>query len=267
MPTVIGTMRSEPDVRLLPNAPGALLLALQLGDSFFPSGGSAFSWGLESMQCDGMVSSAEQVFGAMSGLVEQRWAGFDRPLLRAAHAASWRPHPSAGPSPIDRIDDGPANAAITPFDALIALDELCEAMSLNAGARSASRRLGFTQLRVHGELGLANAAGYLQVVRAGRAIGHLPVAQGLVWASLGLSIEDTEAMSAFSLCTAVAGAAIRMGVLGHIDAQKLLMRMRARIAAVLDTPAPDLDAMWTGAPALDIAALRHEPRAARLFAN
>jgi urease accessory protein len=231
-------------------APGldtaGLLALVQYGDSAFPSGATAFSWGLESLLADGLVPGAPQLLEVLCALVEQRWAGFDRPLLRAAYEA-------APPG------DG--------WQALIAIDQLCEAMTLNQGARAASTRLGFTQLRVHAELGLHAAADYLEEVRAGRAPGHLPIAQGLVWQGLALPLPQAEAMAALGQCIAVTGAAIRLGRLGHVQAQRLLAQARPRIAAVLAQAPPALDDIWNGAPALEIAAMRHETRSARLFAN
>lgn len=234
-----------------PDAIGGLLVALQLGDSFFPGGGSAFSWGLESMLQDDRVEHAADITALLEDLLRHRWAALDRPLMRAAHdLAADRSQPLAAQ-----------------LDGLTALDELCEAMTLNSGARSASRRLGFTQLRVHAELGVAAAAAYLAHVRSGRAPGHLPVVQGWVWHARGLALDAAEAIAGFGLCTAVAGAAIRLGRIGHLDAQRLLERLHATLRALLAAPAPPLDDLWSGTPALDIASLRHEPRAARLFAN
>ena len=42
---------------MLPDA-AMLLRALQYGDSAFPSGGFAFSWGLEGLAADGLVANA-----------------------------------------------------------------------------------------------------------------------------------------------------------------------------------------------------------------
>ena len=74
-------------------------------------------------------------------------------------------------------------------------------------------------------------------------------------------------MSAFGLCLSVVGAAMRLGMLGHLESQRLLGRMRPTLDAAMAGDPPALDEMWTGAPALEIAAMRHEPRAARLFAT
>jgi len=235
--------------------PGAasLLAILQFADSFFPSGASAFSWGLESMNKDGQVLDTPQVLDLLTALVERRWAGFDRGVMRASHHAA---------AVILAHDGGAAD-----LGELIRIDDLCECMTLNQEGRTASRRLEVPLLQVHDRLGLPLAAAYLREVQALRAPGHLPVAHGLICQALGLSAFEGEAMSAFGQCTAVVGAAIRLGVLGHLDGQRLLLQMRGRIATLLATDPPGLEDLWNGAPALELAAMRHEGRSARLFAN
>lgn len=271
MPVVMGTRPAvlEPAAEAAPMPPPEpagqarpgiaippLLAILQFGDSFFPAGGTSFSWGLESLHHDRLLADGAQVEELMQALVARRWAGFDRPFLRAAHGAS------AGLRAGAACAGQPGELA-----ALVALDLQCEAMTAAEGARHSSRRLGATQLRVHAELGLPAAQAYLDAVRDGRAPGHVAIVQGLVWPACGIALADCEAMSAFGLCVAVVGAALRLGLLGHIEGQRLLSRMRGFIAQVLQQACPPVDEAWSGAPALDIALMRHEGRAARLFTN
>src|SRR5262245_52864776 len=65
----------------------ALLVALQHGDSFFPSGASAFSWGLEALCADRQVAGADDVGQFLEGQLRHRWATCDRPFLTATHRA------------------------------------------------------------------------------------------------------------------------------------------------------------------------------------
>jgi len=241
---------ADPALGLPADDGGALdmLTMLQFADSFFPSGATSFSWGLESLRHDARVSNAEQVFEVLCAHIEQRWAGFDRPLMHAAREA-WVQRGAAALS--DAIE----------------LDRLCEAMNLTRSWRDASRRLGFTQLRVHADLGQGIAQVYLDQVRASGLPGHLPVVQGLVWGAYGLSASGCDAMASSGLCTTVVGAALRLGLIGHTEGQRLLTRTRPLIARVMAAPPCPVDALWSGAPVLDLAAMRHEPRAARLFAN
>jgi urease accessory protein len=63
------------------------------------------------------------------------------------------------------------------------------------------------------------------------------------------------------------GAALRLGAIGHLQAQETLLRMRPIISALLETPALPLEEIYSCAPAAEIAAMRHEVQSSRLFAN
>lgn len=221
--------------------PGALLLLLQHGDSFFPGGSFASSWGLETLLADGHIADARAVERFIDAQLRQRWATCDRPALLAAHRAG---------------DD---------LDAVAAADGLVDALSLARDQREASRRAGRALLRVHGRLGARNAAAYLDRIAGGRAIGHVPVVQGLAWRSAGLAEDDAVTLSAHLAGVALASAAVRLGCLTHVGAQEILGRARHTVAALLRLPPPAHPQSFT--PAADIAMMRHETQPTRLFAT
>jgi urease accessory protein len=219
-----------------------LLASLQNADSFFPGGGIAFSWGLETLISDGMVQGAEQVAAFVQGQVEQRWAVCDRVALLTAYRA-------VDLSEIQRIDHE------------------VEAMTLALELREGSRRAGGSLLAVHERLGTQGAPGYRARIRAGEAHGHLPVVQGFLWRGAGLSEAAAQAASAHTFCVGLLGAALRLGAIGHVHAQQALTKMRPQIAALIAHPVPDLEQMYACTPAAEIAAMRHEVQTSRLFAN
>lgn len=221
----------------------SLLGALQFADSFFPSGSIAFSWGLETLRTDGEIVSAEQVAQFLEGQLAHRWATFDAPVLVAAMRADGR------------------------FERLADLDDLVEAMTLATELREGSRRAGVSLLKVHAGLGTPGAAGYRQVIAERKARGHLPVVQGLLWNATGLSEEACRAVSAHTLCTGIVGAALRLGMIGYLDAQKILLQVRPVLVDLLQLPAGQTDDLYAYTPHAEIAAMRHEVQDARLFAN
>lgn len=220
-----------------------LLTALQHADSFFPSGGTAFSWGLESLCNDRQVRSADDVHRFLIGQLCHRWASCDRPFLVAAHSAA------------------------KDLDAVVALDRALEAMTLPREMREGSARAGGALLASHDRLGTPGAGDYRKRLRDGRAPGHLPVAQGLLFAALGLDARTAGALSAHLLSVNVVSAALRLSVISHIDAQRILTATRPLVAELLRGPPPDIAEAGMYAPATDVAAMRHEVQAARLFAN
>jgi urease accessory protein len=219
-----------------------LLASLQNADSFFPGGGIAFSWGLETLIADGLVQGPEEVQAFVQGQLEQRWAVCDRIALVAAYRAQ----------------------AVTEIQGV---DREIEAMTLALELREGSRRAGASLLAVHERLGTAGALAYRGLVRAGQAHGHLPVVQGFLWRAAGLSEASAQAASAHTFCVGLLGAALRLGIIGHLHGQETLTRLRPSLSALLAQPVPAVEEMYTCAPAAEIAAMRHEVQSSRLFAN
>ena len=223
----------------------ALLAALQHADSFFPSGTVSFSWGLEALRADGLVRTAEDVTQFIAALLRHRWATGDRPILAAAHATG---------------DD---------LEAVRVLDQLQEALALAQELRTGSRRMGAALLGVHARLDTRNAAAYRAwVLRFSIALEHAAVMQGLLWRGIGLDLEVALAVAAHGFCVGLIGAALRLGLIGHVEGQRCLAGLHGLIADVLKSPLPGLDEISTFAPACDIAFMQgHEVQPGRLFAN
>ena len=216
-----------------------LALAMTLGDSAFPSGAFTASWGLEGLHADGLVHDAATLDAFVLGQLHHRWATFDRPLLQAAHRAA--------------NDD----------DAVV-VDERCEALTVAPAARSASRRAGISTLTIHTQLGSVRAASYASLVRAGRAPGHLVVAQALVWAEAGIDLAAAEVMAGLQHARQLVSAAVRLGIVGHVDAQRTLAAAADHVIVIAATPCDGEPHSST--PLADIAMLRHPDRSTRLFA-
>jgi urease accessory protein len=221
----------------------ALLAALQHADSFFPSGAVSFSWGLEALRADGLVRTADDVSLFIAALLRHRWATGDRAVLAAAHVAG---------------DD---------LEAVRTLDCLQEAMALAHELRAGSQRMGAALLGIHARLGTRNAASYRAMVLADQAPGHVAVMQGLLWRAIGLDLDVALTIAAHGFCVALIGAALRLGLIGHVEGQRCLAGLHDLIAEALKSPLPGLDEISTFAPACDIAFMRHEVQLGRLFAN
>lgn len=218
----------------------ALLLALQHGDSAFPSGGFAFSWGLEELVRDEWIASGDQLSDFLSDLLANRWHGFDRIALARAFGAST----------LAEVADA---------------DRAVEIATWSAPMRAGSRRAGRAVLGVHARLAGPVVADYKAMAEADAELGHLPVVQGLVWREAGLDAASAEVLSAWTMAQGIAAAALRLGLVGHLSAQAVLHRARAEIVDMIARPPPEHFAAFT--PVADIALVRHGRRDARLFAT
>lgn len=218
-----------------------LLVLLQHGDSFFPSGGFASSWGLETLYAEMQVHDAVTLSSFIDGQLRCRWALCDRAALRNVY----------------QVGDN--------LEAVAEIDAEVEALTLARDLRDASRRAGRALLRVHTQLGTAHAATYLNRIRVGHGHGHVPIVQGLVWRNLPLDVAAAETLAGHLLCVAFVSAAVRLGCVSYIDAQQVLSGAHITLTEVLQLPVPTNLSSFT--PTAEVAMMRHEVQEVRLFAS
>ena len=222
--------------------PAMTLALLQYGDSAFPAGGFAFSWGVEGLAADGLLETAAELEDAVREQLIYRWNSFDRILLRRAFAAR-------------------------ALDEIAVTDRLAETATPSAEMREGSRRAGRALLGISARLGHADSIRYRGMIEDDRRLGHLPVMQGLVYRDAGLSLAAAELLAGWTLIAALASAAVRLGVVGHIEAQHVMTHVRRALESMLArTPAPDAR-LSSFTPLADIALSRNPTRGARMFAT
>ena len=220
-----------------------LLTLLQHGDSFFPSGAVSFSWGLEMLKEDEIVTSISGVNDFIENQLVERWGPFERVVI--AHTIE------------NNIN----------LEKVIEMDRLVECMTLASELREGSKRLGNALLTTYSKLDNVAAQNYLSLIYKNKALGHLSITQGLIWSSLGLSKNSILMLSAYNFCVSVLGAALRLGLIGHIDCQNSLTTFRSLILEITQWPIPAIEEIHAFTPFADIASMRHEHADSRLFAN
>lgn len=215
--------------------------ALLHADPAFAAGAGSFSSGLERLAGDGWVTTPAQLTASMLEVIRYRWSPFDRPFLVRGFGA--------GESELTLLD----------------LD--IEASMPGAEARAASRRAGTALLGMWARLGLASAGNYREVVRSGDALGHLPVAQGIIFAARGLSCDEAQALSCWAVLSSFAASAVRLGLVGHQSAQEALLTAVEDSRQLLSEPVATDAIPWTCTPVQDIAVERHALSNLKLFAS
>jgi urease accessory protein len=224
----------------------ALLAALHFGDSAFPSGSFAFSWGLEGLVADGLVAAEADLALLVEDLLVNRWRGFDRIVLRRVYEVA---------------------EMTLEVERLVSLDLEVEAATWALPLRVGSRRAGRALLNVHARLGAVGLRAYRSRVAADPRLGHLAVAQGVAWRAAGLALDVAEAVGAWTVASSIASAAVRLGVVGHLGAQAVLAHARTVAAEILlETPDPNVP-LCAFTPLVDVALMRHDQRDLRLFAT
>jgi urease accessory protein len=221
----------------------SFLLALQQADSLFPSGGFAFSQGLEAT-----LTLAERLgpfdFASFAEVqIRHRWAGTDR----VAVARAFRRSPD--------------------LRAVATIDLEFEASSISQPLREGSRRNGMALLTAHERLGLAGAADYRRLVRRGEGFGHLAIVQGIAWRAIGLEERAALSISGYQAVASLASAAVRLGVIGAIEAQSQITAVLPLVHRICAEPISDDQEFDAFVPLTEIAVALNTNSGQRLFSN
>ena len=222
----------------------SLLNGLRFVDSFFPSGGYAFSSGLEAAVQGGAVRNAEEL---SRYVVESLTTGIGE---REAVAV------------------GLAHEACVSGNLEIALkaDQELEAMKLGRESRAASRQMGRQVIRLaanqHARQSLIED--YLAAVEAEQTPGHLALSFGLTLAAAGWSKEETIAAFLYQTATGFVAAAMKLMPIGQREGQWLLESWIEVIERVSHNAAHQ-QRLQSWSPVQDIYAMRHSRLESRLF--
>lgn len=218
------------------------LIMLQHGDSQFPSGGFAFSAGIEGLLADGHLEESG-LSTLISAWLCHRWAKFDQVVvLRSA-------------------------ACHGDIEKLSRLDALVEAMLLAPAERLGSQRAGAAILTTHTRLDTPGAQDVGRAVRRGSMRGHRAVLEGALWAGVGLLAPQIRLISAFNYINALSSAAVRLGICGAMAQQRLLTELTPLVSRLLSEPIGDAVEPSSFSPMSEIALMRLPSRHGALFAT
>jgi len=221
----------------------ALLQGLRFVDSFFPSGGYAFSSGLEAAVAQGAVHDADSLSRYVADALEQGLGRCDAVALAGAHRAATAGHLSEA------------------FEA----DAELEAMKLGRATRLASRQMGRQVIRMAAaQPGSQHLRDFCEAAEAGRTPGHVAPVLGLVLGKAGWTREQAAAAFLYQSAVGFVSASLKLLPIGQREAQRLLEGWTPLIGR-LSQRAAGLPAMTGWTPAQDIYAMRQGRLTTRLF--
>lgn len=223
-----------------------ILAALQLADSFFPSGMYTQSHGLESFISAGHTGPAQ---------IE--------PLLHAYLLHAVGPCEALATRWVVRA------AANDDIDLVAAIDARLDTAKLAEEPRTASRRCGGRMLLLAADLyGGMLLPAYAIRASGGEVPGHQSVALALISAVAGLDEDTAVFVELHSFAVSLVGAAVRLGALDHAGAQRLLLRAHPVLA---EAAAQHADADWREiggfAPWIDVMQFRHRYANMHMFVS
>lgn len=224
-----------------------LLALMQLSDSFFPTGSFTFSHGLETLVQTGKIQSQPEILYFLQILLRKKVGVSD--VVALIH--SYR---------------GCKNGNL---EAVRVADRMLFVQTAIAKNRETQRQSGRALLMVASSTWQDERLKILNQEAISRKIHCLhPVIFGAVTSVVGLKERNAVLTFLHGLVTNILGAAIRLGILGHIQAQQILLQLVPDIEAVWSTAVSmNLEQMWSCTPFIDIAQMQHPKLAQKLFAN
>jgi urease accessory protein len=223
------------------------LTLIQLADSFFPSGSYTLSHGLESLIQQGKIEQPEDIASFIQVLLRYKISTCDLVALIHAYDAS----------------------AVNDPEEMKNIAAQLYAQTLIEATRKTQIQSGRALLMVAQSTWQHPRLETLDRERALNQFYSLhPVVFGVVGNIAGLNATDTALAFLHGFVTGVLGAAIRLGSLGHLQAQQILLQLAPDIETAYYTASPmDLDEMWSCTPTIDLAQMHHSRLSSRLFAS
>jgi urease accessory protein len=213
-------------------------LIWQIADSAFPTGAFAHSFGLEAAWQQGEVTAA-----SLSSFVHEA-------ILQAGHGSV--------PFVVSAYDD--------PLD-VAAIDERCDAFLRNAVANRASRMQGRAWLstveRSFPDRAVLDLCGSIRSARGPR---HFAPAFGSTMKALGIERREAVRLFLFGVARGTLSAAVRLGIVGTMDAQRLLSECGSVLDLALERSEKlSMDDAAQTAPLIDLWQASHDRLYSRLF--
>jgi len=222
----------------------SLIHGLRFVDSFFPSGGFAFSSGLEAAVKDGSVCDGRELARYVEDLLVHSISRREATAVAVAHQAG---------------TEGKLEPALM-------VDRELDSLKIGRESRLASRQMGRQVIRVAADQLLDSRLlrEFHRAIEEERTPGHLPVSIGMTLAACGWSRQDTVGAYLYQTAQGFVSAAMKMLPIGQQEGQQLLVRL-APLLADLSRMAKPHEALVSWAPVHDIYAMRHARLESRLF--
>ena len=223
------------------------LALMQLADSFFPSGSFTLSHGLEYLVQNKQIKNAADLQTFLQILLLNKIGSCDLVALIHSHRGSQQ----------------------NSLPIIIDADRQLFNQTLIATNRQTQQKSGRALLMVAQETWQDEKLRQLQEKTATKQFYCLhPVVFGVVAEIAGIDEQNTALAFLHSYITGLLGAAIRLGIIGHIQAQKILLALQLDIVTTYHQACSlKLSEMWSCTPTIDLAQMQHQKLKTRLFAS
>jgi len=222
------------------------LAVMQLSDSFFPTGLYATSNGLEFLFSNNEIKGIEDIKNMIKVNIEQQ----------------------IGPSDCIALSNTFTNAEKKNFKKIIQADEIAFIMKPIKEIRKASVNSGIQLVKCVSEFvkddDMLNE--YQKAIKEKRIHGIFPVAFAICCNALKIRKEKSLTMLLYGFTVSVIGAALRLGLIQHLEGQKIIHEIKPIIIKTIkENSNKSLFDMWQFAPQFDIIQMSHEKMDSKMF--
>jgi urease accessory protein len=223
------------------------LALLQLADSFFPSGSFTLSHGLEFLVQTKQIKNAMDLKVFLQILLLNKIASCD--LVALIHS-----HRGSSQNNLERVKNA---------------DRQLFSQTLIEKNRQTQQKSGRALLMVAQETWQhENLKTLQQQTKSNQFYCLHPVVFGVVGEIAGIDEQNTAIAFLHSFITGLLGASIRLGIIGHLQAQKTLTELASEIdRAYQQACILQLNQMCSCTPTIDLAQMQHQQLKTRLFAS
>lgn len=214
---------------------------MQLADSFFPSGIFGASGGLESLVRSGRVKDSRRVLQFIRQQLQFQLVPCDCAVFLAVMKAAKKNDVAAA----------------------VLADNMCYSIKMVGEVRVASTRSGRQLLNSIIHVAPTRfAKQFKRKIDSGASAGTQPACLAIAADSFGIPKKSALRMMLYSYSAGMVGAALRLGVIQHIDGQKILSQLAGDINSVRIAGIQDI---WQLGPLIDILQMQHERDDLRMF--
>ncbi|MGZ8890737.1 MAG: urease accessory protein UreF [Nitrososphaeraceae archaeon] len=222
------------------------LSMLQLGDSFFPTGMYTTSSGLETLFYDGRIKTKQEIIEFITVCLKYQIGPADCAALANAY-------------------DFAKKENITK---IIEIDHILFSMKLIKEIREASTRSGRQLLNCLLSFVPDNnlISSYYNSIKNKTANGIYPVALALASNSLNIKKERACLILLYGFTVSITGAALRLGMLQHIEGQQVIHELKPIITNVINNNIKrHFSHLWQFSPGIDLVQMKHERMDSKMF--
>ena len=222
------------------------LAVMQLSDSFFPTGLYATSNGLEFLFSNNEIKGIDDIKNMIKVNIEQQ----------------------IGPSDCVALSNVYTNVENNDFQKIIHADEIAFIMKPIEEIRKASINSGIQLIKCVSEFVKDDEilSNFQKAIKDKKTYGTFPVSFAICCNALKIRKEKSISMLLYGFTVSVIGAALRLGLIQHLEGQKILHEIKPIIIQTLKNNSnKSIFDMWQFAPQFNIIQMSHEKMDSKMF--